>query len=37
MAPVHQPNNRIIVSTRIANFTYNDANTYVAWNALVIK
>ena len=30
-------NNRILVSSRISNYTYNDANTYTAWNALVIK
>jgi ABC-type oligopeptide transport system substrate-binding subunit len=37
VAPLLNNNNRIIVSSRISNFTYNDANTYVAWNALVIK
>jgi ABC-type oligopeptide transport system substrate-binding subunit len=37
VAPVLNQNNRALVSSRISNFTYNDANTYVAWNALVIK
>ena len=37
VAPFINSNNRILVSSRISNFTYNDANTYVAWNALVIK
>jgi ABC-type oligopeptide transport system substrate-binding subunit len=36
-APYINSNNRIFVSSRISNFTYNDANTNVAWNALVIK
>ena len=36
-APYINSNNRIFVSSRISNFTYNDANTYTAWNALVIK
>jgi len=36
-APYINSNNRILVSSRISNFTYNDANTYTAWNALVIK
>ena len=36
-APYINSNNRIFVSSRISNFTYNDANTYGAWNALVIK
>ena len=37
VAPVLNSTNRIIVSSRISNYTYNDANTYTAWNALVIK
>ena len=37
VAPVLNSNNRILVSSRISNYTYNDANTYTAWNALVIK
>ena len=36
-APYINSNNRIFVSSRISNYTYNDANTYTAWNALVIK
>jgi ABC-type oligopeptide transport system substrate-binding subunit len=36
-APYINSNNRILVSSRISNYTYNDANTYTAWNALVIK
>ena len=36
-APYINSNNRILVSSRISNFMYNDANTNTAWNALVIK
>ena len=37
VAPVLNSTNRILVSSRVSNYTYNDANTYTAWNALVIK
>ena len=37
VAPIINGNNRELISSRISNFTYNDSNTYVAWNALVIK
>jgi ABC-type oligopeptide transport system substrate-binding subunit len=37
VAPILNNNNRILVSPRISNYTYNDANTYTAWNALVVK
>jgi ABC-type transport system substrate-binding protein len=36
VAPYINSSNRILVSSKISNFTYNDANTYVAWNALVL-
>jgi ABC-type oligopeptide transport system substrate-binding subunit len=36
-APYINGNNRIFISSRISNFTYNVANTYVALNSLVIK
>ncbi len=36
-APYINGNNRIFISTRLSNFIYNIANTYVALNALVIK
>ena len=36
-APCINANNRILVSSRISNCFYNEANTYVACNALVIK
>jgi ABC-type transport system substrate-binding protein len=36
-APYQNQNNRIFVSSRISNFIYNEANTNVALNALVIK
>jgi ABC-type transport system substrate-binding protein len=35
-APVINNNNRILVASRISNFVYNEANTNVALNALVI-
>ena len=36
-APYINNTNRIFLSDRISNFTYNVANTYVALNALNIK
>jgi hypothetical protein len=35
-APVINGNNRILLSSRISNFVYNEANTYLALNALEI-
>ena len=36
-APLTNANNRFLVSARVKNFTYNQANTYVALNALSVK
>ena len=36
-APYINSNNRMLVSSRISNLIYNEANTNVALNALVIK
>ena len=36
-APYINTNNRILVSSRISNVIYNEANTNVALNALVIR
>ena len=36
-APYINANNRILVSSRISNVIYNEANTNVALNALVIR
>jgi ABC-type transport system substrate-binding protein len=35
--PYVNANNRIFVSARISNFVYNDATTFAAYNAFVIK
>jgi len=36
-APYINANNRILTSARISNLIYNEANTDIALNALVIK
>ncbi len=36
-APLINANNRFLISARTKNFTYNQANTYVALNALTVK
>ena len=36
-APIINANNRIFVSSRIGNLIYNEANTNMALNAIVIK
>lgn len=36
-APVINPNNRILLSSRVSNFIYNDATTNMALNALIVK
>jgi ABC-type transport system substrate-binding protein len=36
-APIINNNNRLLVSSRISNVIYNEANTNVAYNAMVIK
>ena len=36
-APYINANNRILTSSRISNLIYNEANTDIALNALVIK
>jgi len=36
-APLINASNRFLISSRVKNFTYNQANTYVALNALSVK
>jgi hypothetical protein len=36
-APLINATNRFLISARVKNFTYNQANTYVALNALTVK